>query len=410
MTNQFPPISMSRRQDRKTLYEIFDINYDNNEPKYFNYESRNNEGMMYRIPEHQRYPQWNNDAEQLLIDTVFSNFPMNGFVVSQKNDPIGGIYYDIEDGQSRLSILQKFYNNKFTYKTINGDAVFFVNLPDELKRRFENYSIFIEVMIGSNHSDEIEVFERLQNGTKLKDKDLYWNRKDYVLVNKAINIITQENWLGAYMNTTRGITDKYRNALPSVVTLIYSICNYHINKQEYEELSKRKTMWASYRYQVKKLNEPINEQNEQNEQRINNFLDYLNFIIEKVYNDYPRQPNEKVNTWCNMAKQLGLILYEWLENETATEQEKGNNQNKWIHMILLDRQNDNFMFRGNKNMWNGLSSSSKQNTNDQAIKDRVERVNQYYNNPQATSTEYGIPICQINNNNDDLNTDSSDSS
>ena len=176
---------MSRRQDKKTLYELFEKDEDTEKPKYFNYESRNTEPLLYRIPEHQRYPQWNRHDEILLIDTVFRNYPMNGFVVSQKNDPTGGIYYDIEDGQSRLSILQKFYNNKFTYNTINGDSVFFKDLPDNIKRRFENYSIFIEVMIESNHENEVEVFERLQNGTKLKDKDLYWNRKDYTLISKA---------------------------------------------------------------------------------------------------------------------------------------------------------------------------------------------------------------------------------
>ena len=163
-------------------------------------------------------------------------------------------------------------------------------------------------------------------------------------------------------------------------------------------------MWASYRYQVKNLNKPISDTDNN---RIDDFLQYLNYIITNVYDIYPKQQKEIVNTWCNMARQLGLILQEWLDNESSSIQIKTSNQQKWIHMINLDRKNDNFMFRGQKTMWNGLPTASKQNTDDQAIKHRLDRVNQYYNNPTNISRKYGIIPC-TNNHNFDSN-DSSDS-
>ena len=164
-------------------------------------------------------------------------------------------------------------------------------------------------------------------------------------------------------------------------------------------------MGASYRYQVKNLNKPISDTDNN---RIDDFLQYLNYIITNVYDIYPKQQKENINTWCNMAKQLGMILQEWLEHESATPKINKNNQNKWIHMINLDRQNDNLMFRGQKTMWNGLTSTAKQNTDDQAIKERLDRVNQYYNNPSNISHKYGIILC-TNNHNFDSNYDSTDS-
>ena len=48
-----------------------------------------------------------------LINTIFKNYPISSIILSQKiyND---GVVFDIEDGQTRLSILQEFYDNKFS--------------------------------------------------------------------------------------------------------------------------------------------------------------------------------------------------------------------------------------------------------------------------------------------------------
>jgi hypothetical protein len=395
-TFAIPSKKMQRRQDSKTLGDIFEKDDKSKTPKYFNASLRRDDGLKYRIPEHQRHPSWKKEKKQLLVDTVFRNYPMSGFVVSEhceNND----IYYDIEDGQSRLSILQEFYNDGFTYETETGQQVKFSQLSNAVQRQFENYKIYIEVMSDFKDNAQYEVFERLQNGEALADKDLYWNRRDYSLIQKAMKLIQTPHWLGTYMNTNKGITDKNRNALTSTVTFVYAIINYHIIKQRESNPSKRKSMWSSFRAQAAVLNEPIGE-NDHN--RINTFLEYLNRIINEVYRIHRKQNRERVGTWNNFAKQTGMILHEWLENENASAEVKKLNQEKWIELMILERKSGDLMFKGRKTMWNGMLSKLRQNTDDVALAARLERVNEFYANKEAIADEHGIIYSTEENNND----------
>ncbi len=376
---------MTRRQDNITLGDIFEKD-EQDVPKYFNYKLRCQSGLKYQIPDHQRHHSWKRPAKQLLVDTVFKNYPMSGFVVSEHCEN-GHIYFDFEDGQSRMSILQEFYNGEFSYETDNGASVKFTDLPNSIQRQFENYKIYIEVMSDFDDDCKYEVFERLQYGEPLKDKDLYWNRREYPYVQKALEFIRKPNWLGMYMNTNQGITDTDRTSLPAVVTFLYAITQYKRIRDSEPNQTKRKSMWKSFRAQVTILKENISSHDEN---RINNFIEYLNHIINEVYRQYPRQPRERVGTWNNFAKQTGMILHEWLESEHQSEEIKLANQKKWIEMIILDRKSSDFMFKGKKTMWNGMNTSHKQNTDDAAISSRLERVNSFYNNKQQIAQQHGI--------------------
>jgi hypothetical protein len=396
----FPDKLMTRVTRSETLGNIFEVNAEG-EPRYFNHKIRTNDVIKYRIPEHQRYPQWNKEQKNLLIDTIFRNFPMSGVVVSQHVDVSGKLYFDIEDGQSRLSNLQGFYMNEDPYKLEDGNVIYFKDIPRGKQRAFENYQIYIEEISDVSDYEISEAFERLQFGMPLKDKDLYWNRKvEYPYVSTAIALIDEPYWLNVYMNTEKKISDKNRGSLPDIVTFIYAMINFNKVKAEHSTRSTRKTFWKSFRSQIRELN---NEINVDDKRRIKEFLTYLNAIITAIYTSVsPRteKPKENIKTWGSLARQTGLILYEWLENEGETHQ---TNQEKWIQIMQLERRSGNFMFKGNKTMWNGLKSSHKQNTDDDALDTRLSRVNEFFNDPEGISKKHGISY-----NENDYSGDSSD--
>jgi hypothetical protein len=396
----FPDKLMTRVTRSETLGNIFEVNAEG-EPRYFNHKIRTNDVIKYRIPEHQRYPQWNKEQKNLLIDTIFRNFPMSGVVVSQHVDVSGKLYFDIEDGQSRLSNLQGFYMNEYPYKLEDGNEIYFKDIPRGKQRAFENYQIYIEEISDVSDYEISEAFERLQFGMPLKDKDLYWNRKvEYPYVSTAIALIDEPYWLNVYMNTEKKISDKNRGSLPDIVTFIYAMINFNKVKAEHSTRSTRKTFWKSFRSQIRELN---NEINVDDKRRIKEFLTYLNAIITAIYTSVsPRteKPKENIKTWGSLARQTGLILYEWLENEGETHQ---TNQEKWIQIMQLERRSGNFMFKGNKTMWNGLKSSHKQNTDDDALDTRLSRVNEFFNDPEGISKKHGISY-----NENDYSGDSSD--
>jgi hypothetical protein len=395
-----PDKIMTRVSRSETLGNIFEVTAEG-EPRYFNHTTRTNNIIKYRIPEHQRYPQWNKEQKNLLIDTIFRNFPMSGVVVSQHVDVSGKLYFDIEDGQSRLSNLQGFYMNEYPYKLEDGNEIYFKDIPRGKQRAFENYQIYIEEISDVSDYEISEAFERLQFGMPLKDKDLYWNRKvEYPYVSTAIALIDEPYWLNVYMNTEKKISDKNRGSLPDIVTFIYAMINFNKVKAEHSTRSTRKTFWKSFRSQIRELN---NEINVDDKRRIKEFLTYLNAIITAIYTSVsPRteKPKENIKTWGSLARQTGLILYEWLENEGETHQ---TNQEKWIQIMQLERRSGNFMFKGNKTMWNGLKSSHKQNTDDDALDTRLSRVNEFFNDPEGISKKHGISY-----NENDYSGDSSD--
>ena len=387
---EVPEKAMGRKSITTTLGEILELNSEE-QPRYFNHSLRADSGLRYRIPEHQRYPQWNSDQKQRLLDSIFRDYPMSGVVVSSHYDD-NGLYFDFEDGQTRLSILQDFYMNEFTYELENGSSAFFKDLSRSSQRRFENYKINIEELYDASKTDISEVFDRLQNGRPLSDKDLYWNRKDqFPYVNYGIDLIKEPYWKSIYMNTEKGVTDKHRVSLPDIITLIYAIINYHYIKSKYTEtsMSKRKSFGKCYRSQV---NEMKNEVSTDDKLRIKTFLEHLNKIIDAVYQAVPRsiKPKEKINTWANLAKQTGMILYEWLENEHESDEFHQTNREKWVDIMQIERKSGDFMYRGKKTLWNGLRSAHKQNTDDLAIFVRLNRVNDFYSNPEEISAENGI--------------------
>ena len=85
-----------------------------------------------------------------------------------------------------------------------------------------------------------------------------------------------------------------------------------------------------------------------------------------------------------------MILFEWLTNEHKNPIFHEQNRKKWVEIMLIERKSTNFMFKGKKTMWNGLKSSHKQNTDNEALKRRVDRVNEFYVNPEEVAQDNGI--------------------
>ena len=106
---------MNRSTQIKKLGWLFERDHDDNF-KRFNYQDRNVGNLSFRIPEHQRFPNWNKEKKQKLINSIFKNYPIHSIICSKHHYIIDNKvkeYFDIEDGQTRLSVLQSFYNNDF---------------------------------------------------------------------------------------------------------------------------------------------------------------------------------------------------------------------------------------------------------------------------------------------------------
>jgi hypothetical protein len=147
--------------------------------EYFDPTERRNLGTKrYRIPPHQRFDSWSLNLKQKLIDTILQDFPLGSVIVTRHFES-GGHFYNIQDGQTRLTALYDFANNKFHAE----DGRFFKDLSEEERARFRNYQMSWEIIektdeVSDREFEEIiaDMFERLNSGKPLSDNDKFHAR------------------------------------------------------------------------------------------------------------------------------------------------------------------------------------------------------------------------------------------
>lgn len=127
-------------------------------------------------PDYQRPAVWTRGQKQLLVDTILRNYDIPKFYwrrTGRKPDT-----YDVVDGQQRLRAIWEFMSGAFTLPK-QADAIdeydvaacLYADLPDELRIRFDTYSLDVVLVEDADEDDVREMFLRLQNGTSLRAQE-----------------------------------------------------------------------------------------------------------------------------------------------------------------------------------------------------------------------------------------------
>lgn len=127
-----PDNMMTIQTDSKTLGTLFEENEGKIQLLFDSHSVRKDNKLKYRIPFRQRYgiSKWKEAEKQLLVDSVFKGFTLEGITLSAQYDPdINMHYFDVENGASRMSVLQSYAKDGFKYKG---------KLYSELERRYQN--------------------------------------------------------------------------------------------------------------------------------------------------------------------------------------------------------------------------------------------------------------------------------
>lgn len=366
----FPESTIERDFVTKSLGELFDKNASQ-EFKYFNYlDSRDTCHLKYRIPAHQRYPQWTKPKKIDLINTIFNGFTMGGFILSQHFDEKQhSLYYNFEDGQTRMSVMQEYYDDGFSYPLEEGKK--FSELSPYLQRRFENYKINLEVIKGANDDDIHMMFQRLQEGLPLKDFDKFWNWRKKPLIAFTIEVIKSDFCRSEYMKTD-SFGDRDRKKLSHICGLVSSLAH----GKDY--------ITSSFRIHWPKINEGLSDEQKD---RVFEYLTFYNTLIDRCYEELPllkktdeqnpKDTNENYKQWWNLSKEGGMIVYDWMDTNGESEEQK---MDRWVYIINVSRLKPNFI-DGKRLLYTGLSEGSKRNTSStssSAIGDRVQRIREFF--------------------------------
>ena len=372
--DEIPEAVFDRTLTTVTIGEIFRKDNDN----YINIETthdRANTNKKYRIPIHQRHNKWKPDDKKTLIDSIWKNYIIGGISLSQQPDG-RQVYFNIEDSQSRLTVIQEYLDDKLKYKN-----KYFGELLDENRQRFYNYTFSVDTTVPTNHAIEnegittiddhyYENFDRINRGKKLEDNDKYWCHKDKSIVSYSINLIDNFNNNYSFMNTHDFNGDTERKPLNNIVTIVGALI-YGVYKNSYERHYER-------------IGIPITDEMRQ---KVINFMNYYKSIHDGMFELHEKEVTEKFQ-FNNPGQFLGMILYDFNEKvvDDATQEES---KNMWINILNINRFSDNFM-KGKKTLWNEFSDGDRKNQEKENLETRYNRIKEFYEDKVNVSRELRI--------------------
>ena len=363
-----------------TLREIFEKDESGS---YINFDStidRNQCNLKYRIPLHQRYNKWNSDAKYTIIDSIYKNYIIGGISFSRhsSNDGDGSFYFDIEDGQSRLTVIQEYLEDKFMYR----EKVFSERTKHE-RNRFLSYVFSTETMTPSRtarssnvtiEEHHYENFDRINRGVALSDNDKYWCRKNKPMVKFSIELIERFKGECNFMQTKNFGSLKNgkvnRDVLEKICTLVGAIW-YDVYKKSYSRHYENLDITAT--------NEKKND--------VYNFMAHYIKIYNKIYCELPRATGEHLLQFNNPGKFLSLIIRDYkIQRDGVTNQDKAD---MWTDILNIDRCSQDFM-KGTQTLYNTFTDGDKKNQEVSNINKRLERVIEFYNDKEIISQRYHI--------------------
>lgn len=354
-----PDNMMTIQTDSKTLGTLFEEN-DGKIPLLFDSHSvRKDNKLKYRIPFRQRYgiSKWKEAEKQLLVDSVFKGFTLEGITLSAQYDPdINMHYFDVENGASRMSVLQSYAKDGFKYK-----GKLYSELERRYQNRFDRYLLPMTIIttMPTAPVDTIDkLFYRLNLGKPLTDADRYWSMNSASpLVSCVIKLMKEAFWDNKLMKTDK-FGDKNRACLPNVCSLVATL-----------QFGKEYTRTSS------KILEPILRVHldyAEVKNKVETFLNYYKQIIEGAENETMLVSHQM--DWEKTSKQMGLILHDYLDDVSI--ESLNAKKTMWINTMKTARKAQNFWF-GKQTIWNGLPKGAKQNMCKFSIKQRLNRVKNF---------------------------------
>lgn len=149
-------------------------------------------GIRLRVdtnPDFQRPAVWSLAQKQLLVDSILREYDVPKMYWRKlSNNPDK---FDVVDGQQRLRAIWSFVDGDFSLPK-NAEAIdgmetagcSYDALPDDLRIRFDTYTLDVVVLEDTDEDEVREMFLRLQNGTSLKAQEkrnaMPGNMRDFV--------------------------------------------------------------------------------------------------------------------------------------------------------------------------------------------------------------------------------------
>lgn len=363
-----------------TIRELFQKDEEGN---YINLDTTDNRDTCtkrYRIPTHQRYNKWSPEAKETIIDSVYKNYIIGSLSLSRHGNGITW-YLDFEDGQSRLTVIQEYIEDKFSYRKGKFsdrtrieqdrflDYVFTTDItsPSMLRPTAERDAV-------TTQDHYFENFDRINRGKPLEDNDKYWCMKHKPMVDLSIRLMVR--WKDDYpfmktekFNTMDSNGKIIRKPLEQIVTMVDGILRGVYKK--------------TYMRHYENICLPITQEDER---KVNDFMTFYAEIYDTMLQQMPKRDREQFN-FNNPGKFLGPIIMHF--NHTNDGMSNDEKKDMWVNILNIDRSSGNFM-KGTATLWNGFTAADQKNQEQENIRKRLNRVKEFYQDKDRVSNDHNI--------------------
>jgi hypothetical protein len=185
-------------------------------------------GQIDLEPPYQRRSVWTPKDRRFFLDTIFRNYPSPAIFLHKNISDDGNVKYFVVDGKQRLQTIFGFVANKLRMAPDYGDVRLDgkrwrdLNTEAELKHRFWNYQVPVE-MIDAREGDLVRnVFDRLnRNSRRLTPQELRHAKFEGWFITRAEAEGNDEDWVRLGISTraraTRMIDVQFLSELMGVV-------------------------------------------------------------------------------------------------------------------------------------------------------------------------------------------------
>lgn len=272
-------------------------------------------------PDFQRNYVWSEKQKIYLIDTLINNFSVPKVYVSQRYDGENGdTFYDVIDGQQRLTTIINFINGEFKlskskhpkpdYFNSKYDGKYFVDLPQDIKKRILSYSFTVDLVEGDTR-DISEMFLRLNlSNSTLNKEEIYHSQYsgDFMTLIKKISSDFLDDFLDDKIINGSGVRrmKDHRFITGCLITMIRGLTN---KDKEHENVIREFDNWDEegmdeYYERFKKIYKLITNSIFKGEIRTSRFNSLYGFIsLFDYFHDQIYNRNKSLN-----KKQYDIVL------------------------------------------------------------------------------------------------------
>ena len=158
----------------------------------------------------QRRGVWSNKARSYLIDTILRGLPIPKLFIRHEIDPATRkSIREVVDGQQRIRAILNYLDDGFKVSKIHNEEFggkTFSQLPLDVQKNFLHYRLSVDLLIGAEDSQVLDIFARLNTYTVRLNKQELLNAKYFGLFKRTVYELGYE--FANFLMSNKVLTEK----------------------------------------------------------------------------------------------------------------------------------------------------------------------------------------------------------